>query len=36
MRNKRQADKLLVKGQKGFSPRLERLRAEAATREELS
>jgi len=36
LRNKLQADKLIVKGQKGFSPRLERLRAEAASREELS
>jgi GTP-binding protein HflX len=30
LRNKLQAEKLLVKGQSGFSPRLERLRAEAA------
>ena len=36
LRNKLQADKLIVKGQKGFSPRLERLRAEAASKEELS
>ena len=30
LRNKLQAEKLLVKGQSGFSPRLERLRAQAA------
>jgi len=34
LRNKLQAEKLIVKGQSGFSPRLERLRAEAASRGE--
>merc|ERR1740133_348352 len=34
LRNKLPADKLIVKGQSGFSPRLERLRAEAASSEE--